>query len=114
MSLRHNIYFLFILFSFTSGFAQVFEWTWQNPQPIGSHLNDCIMLNDKILAFADGGAVLYSTDGGASGGVFYPDSMNGNRSIYEADFPSQTTGYLCGLSGLLMKTTDGGFTWTNL
>ncbi len=114
MSLRHILSLFFFLFTFTVNYAQVFEWTWQNPVPIGANLNDAIILPDKIMAFADGGAVLYSTDGGSSGVISYPDSLNGNRSIYEADFPTSTTGYLCGLSGLIMKTTDGGITWTNL
>lgn len=114
MSQRHILSFLFVLFLININYGQVFEWTWQNPKPIGSNLNDAIILSDKIITFSDGGAVLYSPDGGQSGVVSYPDSMNGNRSIYEADFPTQTVGYACGLSGLIMKTTDGGLNWTNL
>jgi photosystem II stability/assembly factor-like uncharacterized protein len=107
---------LFISFLFSAGisFAQQSEWFWVNPRPIGTNLNDALILENKLIAFADGGCVLYSADGGNTGIYIYPDSLYGNRSIYEADFVSADTGYLCGLSGLLMKTIDGGLTWTHL
>jgi len=60
------------------------------------------------------GSVVYSTDGGGSWIHSYPDSLYGNRYIYTADFVSQSTGYLGGYYGLLMKTTDGGISWIHL
>jgi photosystem II stability/assembly factor-like uncharacterized protein len=105
------IYFIVIS---NLSYSQLNEWQWVNPVPTGNNLNDAFTLGDKLMAFGDGGVFLYSIDGGATGFIQYPDSLNGNRSIYEADFVSADTGYICGLSGLLMKTTDGGNTWIHL
>jgi photosystem II stability/assembly factor-like uncharacterized protein len=106
--------FFFLLIS-NSLFSQVSEWAWLNPYPIGSNLNDGIIFPDnKKLVFSDGGGIVYFSADGWTVQTIYPDSLSGNRSIYEADFISPDTGYICGISGLLMKTVDGGMTWTHL
>ncbi|QQS36376.1 MAG: T9SS type A sorting domain-containing protein [Ignavibacteriales bacterium] len=107
-----SLFLLVLLFSTTTS-AQNFEWIWQNSVPIGNNYNDITLLpGGAIVGVTDGGAVVRSTDGGTIWTVSYPDSVNGNRSIYEATFLSANIGYACGLDGLVMKTTDGGINWS--
>lgn len=56
------------------------------------------------------------------GDQFYATSANGGNAwspamtTYTAlavDFTSETTGWICGASGLIKKTTDGGASWTD-
>src|SRR5690606_34929364 len=47
----------------------------------------------------------------------YSDEMDNvdffnNRFVGEIVFPNSQTGYACGGNGLLLKTMDAGFTWT--
>ncbi len=109
-----SVLFLFVYMS-TPLFAQNFDWLWQNSYPIGNNYNDITLLpGGAIVGVTDGGVVVRSTDGGTTWTVSYPDSLNGNRSIYEATFLDANIGYAAGLDGLVMKTVDGGITWTQL
>jgi len=108
----------FFTFSFLFSFsinAQVFDWEWQNGEPVGVNLNDITQLpGGNYLAIGDFGTVIISTDAGTTWASSYVDSAGGNRNIYEAMFVNATTGLACGTDGLLIKTTDGGITWTGL
>jgi len=48
--------------------------------------------------------------------VWYTSTINttGSHNIYKIQFVDQNTGYGCGASGTIMKTTNGGATWSNL
>jgi photosystem II stability/assembly factor-like uncharacterized protein len=103
-----------ILFAFSIN-AQIFDWEWQNGEPVGVNLNDITQLpGGNYLAFGDFGTVMISTNGGTTWASSYVDTANGNRNIYEGMFLDATTGFACGTDGLLIKTTDGGTTWTDL
>jgi len=103
--------FLFVPFSY----SQVFDWEWQNSKPAGVNWNDAVILtNGNYVLFGDKGSIATSSDAGATWAVKYVDTAFTNRNIYEADFVNNLTGYLCGTGGLLMKTTDGGTSWTSL
>lgn len=107
------VFFFFI----TAGMlnAQFVDWQWLHPKPHGNHLNDGVVLGGgKMLTFGDAGIVGVSTDGGTTWSLLRPDTTAGNRSIYEADFVDDNTGYAVGTAGLAMKTTDGGMTWSQL
>ncbi|MCC6550119.1 MAG: T9SS type A sorting domain-containing protein [Ignavibacteriaceae bacterium] len=107
------VLFLFLVSGFLQ--AQFVDWQWMHPKPHGNHLNDAVILGGgKLLAFSDGGIVSMSSDGGSTWSLLRPDTVAGNRSIYEADFVSDNVGYAVGTSGLAMKTTDGGATWSQL
>lgn len=105
-------YFISLLFLLsTTLFSQDINWTWQNPYPNGSSINDVIVLShDKYILFADAGAITIIN--GSSIQTQFPDTAN--RSIYEADFIDSSLGYVCGVNGLIMKTTDGGLNWSIL
>ncbi|QOJ30146.1 MAG: T9SS type A sorting domain-containing protein [Ignavibacteriales bacterium] len=111
--MKKLVLFLFL----TAGMlqAQFVDWQWLHPKPHGNHLNDAVILSGgKILTFSDAGIVSISTDGGSSWTLLRPDTVAGNRSIYEADFVNDNVGYAVGTAGLAMKTTDGGATWAQL
>jgi photosystem II stability/assembly factor-like uncharacterized protein len=112
---RFTFLYTIVLLLSTLIYPQVFNWEWQHPQPVGNNLNDITILpNGNYIAVGDYGVALLSTNAGASWVVTYIDSLGGNRSIYEAGFVDNNIGFACGLDGLLLKTTDGGATWTNL
>ena len=67
-----------------------------------------VWLTDSLTAHAVGiGWVLRSDDGGRTWHRL-PPTGDFFQSIH---FPSPTTGYICGNSGTLLKTTDAGQTW---
>ncbi len=83
--------------------AQEFEF--QHPRPTSNHVNDVVALDaNNWFLFCDAGAIVRTTDRGVTWTTSYPDDSV--RSIYEATFVSPTTGFACGLDGLLLKTTD--------
>ena len=97
------------LTTFTS--AQTFEFS--HPLPTSANINDALILpNGNYIVFGDGGVVGLSTDAGSSWTLSYPDSAL--RDIYEGTFVDDNIGYLCGVNGILMKTTDGGVSWDHL
>jgi photosystem II stability/assembly factor-like uncharacterized protein len=104
---------LFILLFVSISYSQVFDWEWLHPNPTGNGINDAIVLpNGHYLLFGDGSTLLRSTNAGLTWDISFPDSLNGNRAIYEADFVDANIGYMCGVGGFIYKTTDGGYTWT--
>jgi photosystem II stability/assembly factor-like uncharacterized protein len=64
---------------------------------------------DALHGWAVGNAVLYTTDGGQT---WQTGTRNGNFStLYDVDFVDASFGWACG-GGVVMKTIDGGKTWT--
>ena len=74
------------------------------------------LLEDAYFVSADTGYIVgwYSGFSGytVNGGMEWTDQMISNNQWYSIDFPSRQIGYLSGW-GQLMKTIDGGKTWTN-
>jgi photosystem II stability/assembly factor-like uncharacterized protein len=100
--------------NFFIGFARRFGpaafWQADTLQPVAQELAD-VWFSDSLTVHACGmGWVTRSTDGGrtwerrdATGDFF--------QSVH---FPTPDTGYICGHSGSLLKTTDGGASWQTL
>lgn len=94
-------------------FGQVFDWQWQNPKPHGNALRTVeLIAPNTVIAFGDAGTVQKSTDNGNTWQVKYIDQAI--REFRGASFVSASVGYACGSDGLLVKTTDGGETFTQL
>lgn len=94
-------------------FGQVFDWEWQNPKPHGNALRAVkIIAPNTVVGFGAAGTVQKSTNNGTTWKVMNVDSLA--REFRGAVFTSATVGYACGSSGLLMKTVDGGETFTHL
>lgn len=68
---------------------------------------------DKIaLSATSGGEFTMSTDNGVTFPYPTNDATKVTGSIYKVEFIDEDTGIMGGSSGLILKTTDGGDTWT--
>lgn len=76
--------------------------TWRN---MAADLQAVQYLNDSILVAVGEGIVRKSVDNGYTWNVTQP--INGVR-WYDLDFINPDTGFICGYSGQIMKTVDGG------
>jgi len=109
---------LFVLSLLTFTTAQD-GWFWQNPWPQGQDLFDVAVINeDKIIAVGSGSVIVSSTDGGNTWQVNYYDELNTDfKSII---FLDEYTGWICGTCysdyqiGVVLKTDDGGDTWSRV
>ena len=105
------LFFLFTtinsLFSqFTSG------WETQNYFSYTGTVNDLIyFLSNKIVAVGDYGEIYYSENGGIDMKKIPTGFSYHLRSI---SFKDNSTGYIAGHGGTILKTTDGGKKWENL
>ncbi|RPI18701.1 MAG: T9SS C-terminal target domain-containing protein [Ignavibacteriae bacterium] len=113
MKILYNIAFIIII-SITA-YSQQTSWFWQNPLPQGNVLNSVSMptLNDIYIA-GQSATILISHDAGVSWIV--KNYINGIDSVgfYKIKFINNTTGYVCGDFGYIMKTTSAGETWVKL
>jgi photosystem II stability/assembly factor-like uncharacterized protein len=80
--------------------------TWFN---MGSDLESVKYVNDTTLIAVGDGIVRKSTDSGLNWNVTRPLS---GIHWYDCAFPSNDTGYICGSGGKIMKTIDGGISYT--
>src|SRR5258706_1122340 len=85
-------------------------WIWQNPVPTGSGLNDVVMVDAQTaVAVGEAGAIVRTTDGGAS---WRAQSSGTTRSLRGVSFNDALTGTAVGDAGTIVRTTNGGQTWT--
>lgn len=109
--MKKLFYFLLVILCQSSLFPQSFDWQWQNTQPTGNDLCDVVALSaTRVLAFGSASTQLTSTDAGDNWQLNYIDASR--NDIWGAYFLDQDNGYVCGGGGLIMKTTDGGISWT--
>lgn len=66
--------------------------------------------NNLYCPASSGGNLLISTNGGANWTV----SATGASTLYDANFISTSTGFVCGSSGNVRLTTNGGTSWTGV
>ncbi len=76
---------------------------------VGGTMESVKYLNDTTLIAVGDDNVSKSTDGGLNWKVTHPIN---SIHWYDCAFPSQDTGYICGTSGKIMKTLDGGNTYS--
>jgi len=99
---------LALLFGIARADAQ--DWQWLNPKPQANTLRSIAFTDqDNGIAVGDGGAIVRTTNGGASWISLPLATFSGLLSV---SFPTALTGYAAGLYGTVLKTTDGGATWT--
>jgi len=107
-------------------------WVWPPAnQLLGRSVSRIVPVSDRELWLCNGATVvLHTTDGGTKMGWKVPTLGDGTRymSIVEMSFPTATVGYALNANaktddkgvetiqpeGALLKTTDGGQTWTLL
>ncbi len=89
-------------------------WERQSPIPLGNELNDVhVFSTGGLIAVGNGGACIRSTDHGLSWDNLTPleGSDNDLLSIYFAD---DSTGWIVGEIGTVLRTGDCGVTWAAL
>ncbi|NUM71043.1 MAG: T9SS type A sorting domain-containing protein [Ignavibacteriaceae bacterium] len=117
--MRSRLLYLFITLIFISGsvYSQNPQFQWVHPKPFGSGIGwiKSFDANTVVMAGA-GGTFFKSTDAGAT---FSINPFAGQASttaatydLYGAHFLDLNNGFATGIGGV-MKTTDGGMTWSN-
>ena len=70
---------------------------------------NAVVFTDALHGSAVGNVVVATSDGGRT---WQLGTRSGDQSsLYAEDFVSRTTGYAVGGDGVVMKTTDGGYSW---
>jgi photosystem II stability/assembly factor-like uncharacterized protein len=78
----------------------------------GSFL-DFAIVDENSMCMAAGACILRSGDGGRSWSVrSIQGTVNASTSIYAVDFPSPQIGWAVGTYGFIVKSLDGGYSWT--
>lgn len=117
--LRFKIGLLIVGFiSLTHALLQAQTEAWQriNPLPVESSLNDISLLPDsRIVAVGSGATVIYSDNDGDDWEIIYvPDSISRDVGFNRVDFADHLNGMAVGSYYSIIKTDDGGETWTDL
>ncbi|NIT55319.1 MAG: hypothetical protein GWN00_03500, partial [Aliifodinibius sp.] len=89
-------------------FAQTNAWQWQNPLPQGNSLMDAFILDpNTVISVGNFGTIIKTTDGGVNWNIRHSVSgiSEGFSSIY---FVDSSRGWIVGLNGNILHTTDGG------
>jgi len=68
---------------------------------------------DTGLYVGQNGAVMMTTDGGQSGDLVRMPGED-DPSWTDVDFANDMVGFACGKDGFIFKTSDGGYTWTEV
>lgn len=86
-------------------------WFWQNPKPQGNDLYALHSFNssDYITMGAYGTTIISKFGGGSLSINYYVGGFSG--SILSVDFINENNGVAVGVSGTILKTSDGGLTW---
>jgi len=63
---------------------------------------------DHAFTVGEDGAAFRSSNGGTT---FQPMTVAGTTDLYEIRFPSPMNGYICGDSGTIARSSDGGESW---
>jgi len=77
--------------------------------------NTCYFFDANTgLYVGQNGAVMYTTDGTQSGYIVREPQSSSAPSWTDVGFANDTLGYACGYKGMIFKTTDAGYTWTEV
>ncbi|MFI5252055.1 MAG: YCF48-related protein [Bacteroidota bacterium] len=93
--------------------AQTTPWQSINPLPQGQPLNGLWNVGaDTIVAVGNYGTIIRTSNAGVTWNV--QQMVNADTDNFNAvQFTSPLIGYVAGDDGVVLKTTDGGFTWVD-
>jgi len=92
-------------------------WRWRNPRPQGNTIRDVKAIGStRAWAVGDAGTILKSTTSGRS---WKQQSSHVMKDLFGVDFVDSTHGWAVGGNtgsggAVVLKTTDGGTTWTSI
>ena len=88
------------------------EWFWQNPLPQGNRLESIDAISPtNLFAVGYGSTFIKSINGGISWSIKYIPFGLSPRNFFSVKFIDINTGWICGDSGAVLKTENGGNTW---
>jgi photosystem II stability/assembly factor-like uncharacterized protein len=91
----------------------------ENDLGVDVGLNDIFIRKNDIWIVGDAGTIIHSTDGGRSfmkrvydsSRRAYAQSKTQYLELYSVEFEDEKRGFIVGDEGLILATTDGGFSW---
>jgi len=96
-----------------SGTVSSEGWEWRNPLPSVNNiwgLEEIDPSGSMIAVGAQGSIFLTDDNWNSFTRIEVPEKVEG-IDFKEVDFPTSTVGYVCGQSGCLLKSGDGGLSW---
>jgi photosystem II stability/assembly factor-like uncharacterized protein len=106
----------FISFFYLQLFAQQ-GWDRILSLPQENTINDMMLIpgTNKLVAVCEGSTVMYSTDLGESWELqFNPAGLNNYANLKSVYFINASTGFISTSNALILKTTNGGSSWTQV
>lgn len=106
---------LILIFAAIQLLAQSEPWIRISPTPIESNLNKIIQIpnSDRIMAIGSGASIMYSDDMGENWHVVYkPAGISRFITLNAIHFVDSNIGFIVGSKSTILKTYDGGFSWT--
>lgn len=85
--------------------------------PQENTINDMILIpgTNKLIAVCEGSTIMYSTDLGESWELqFNPAGLNNYANLKSVYFLNASTGFISTSNALILKTTNGGSSWTQV
>ena len=97
-------------------YSQTEAWQRINPIPVESSLMDISLLPDnRIIAVGSGATVIYSDNFGNDWEIIYvPDNISKTVEFNRVDFADNLHGMAVGSYYSIIKTDDGGESWTDI
>ena len=87
-------------------------WFWQNPLPQGNWLNSIDTISpNRLIAVGMGSTIIQSSNSGITWGIQHLTTGLSSREFFSVRFINQNTGWICGDSGAVLKTINGGSNW---
>jgi len=113
MSTKNYLFTIFVLIPFISMCQQA--WTRISPLPQENSINKLIKIpgTDRMIAAGTGALVMTSEDGGQSWNFKYnPAQMDNDFTGHCLEFIDANTGFIGGSNRTILKTSNGGYTWS--
>jgi len=116
------LFTLVLLVGLTNLDAQINQdWKWSHPGPQGNTIRWAKMM-DSVNWYAVGyaGTFMKSTNAGTSWSIYtnaggwQPSFYGQGRILYSGWFFNMNTGLVCGSSGWIARTTNGGLNWDSI